>query len=75
MPELPEVETVKRVLKENNMQSSVFDLAEEIQNCIGPENLCSRLISRLAGQIGWEGAYKTLQDIYEMECGGFNDEQ
>ena len=62
-------ESVKNVLKENNdLQGASYDLVDSIKMCMGSDELCNRLISRLAGQIDWRGVYETLQEIYNTEC-------
>lgn len=60
---------VNNILKENkNEQIKSFELANEIISCIGSEELCGRLMSRLAGQISWKGVFLTLKEIYNTEC-------
>lgn len=61
-------ESVRQIIKENSEQGPSIDLANEVMECIGAENLCYRLMARLAGQISWRGVYQTLQEIYDIEC-------
>ena len=69
-------ESVKNVLRENNdLQGASYDLADNIKMCMGSDELCNRLMSRLAGQIDWRGVYETLQEIYNTECSNEDDEE
>lgn len=65
-------ESVKNTLKEhyhNVYENKTLEMMQELKDIMGPEHLCDRLLSRLVGQIDWRGAYETLQDIYNVECG------
>lgn len=62
-------ESVKNILKEGiDYKTESFNLLEEIKECLGADNLCDRLASRLAGQIDYRGLYQALLEIYDTEC-------
>lgn len=68
-------ESVRNILKENqyDFETQTWSMLEQVKECLGADDLCNRLISRLVGQIDWKGAYLTLQDIYNQECGSEMD--
>ena len=70
-------ESVRNILKENqyDFENQTWNMLEQVKACLGADDLCNRLVSRLVGQIDWKGAYLTLQDIYNQECGGVMDEE
>lgn len=69
-------ESVKNILRENkyDFENQTWELVEQVKECLGSDKLCNLLISRLAGQIDWKGAYLTLKEIYEIECNNNIDE-
>ena len=71
-------ESVKKILNEESLgfDDRVLDLLKRGKECLGADQLCDRLASRLAGQIGQQGLFETLKDIISIDCYGmFDDEE
>lgn len=67
-------ESLKSYLKESiDYKSESLNMLNELKECLGADQLCDRLASRLAGQIDYRGLYETLQEIYQMECNNSDD--
>lgn len=65
-------ESVKNILRENEdmsmRQPDVWDLLEQMKECMSCEDILSRLIARTPN------AYMILEDIFNTECGDYIDE-
>lgn len=67
-------ETIKKCLNESiDYKAESFNILSELKECLGADQLCDRLASRLAGQIDYRGLYETLKEIYELECNYSDD--
>lgn len=66
-------ESVRSILRENENipmgQSDVWDLLEQMKECMSCEDILSRLIARTPN------AYEVLEDIFNVECGDYIDEE
>ena len=63
-------ESVIRTLRESEESNAVWDLLEQMKECMSCEDILARLIARTPN------AYATLQDIFNVECGdNFDNEE
>ena len=62
--------SVREILKEGlSHREDVWGLLSELIECLGAETVCERLVGRMDEMT----AYKTLQDIYSVECGDMDE--
>lgn len=62
-------ESVRRTLRESEESNDVWDLLEQMKGCMSCEDILARLIARTPN------AYATLQDIFNVECGDYFDNE